>query len=153
MNKLARLSLTTLLLLAAGRPQSTPAQEMKTAMKTRSTTGVADPASIERGRYIVESVVICGRCHSQRNAKGELMHTNWLQGASVWIQPTYDIADWALVAPRIAGSPPGTEAEFVRLLTTGISRTGKPPKQPMPSFRMTRQDAESVLAYLKSLAR
>jgi len=44
-----------------------------------------------------------------------------------------------------------TDDEIVRLLMTGISRTGKPPRPPMPQFRMTRGDAEAVLTYLKSL--
>jgi hypothetical protein len=40
----------------------------------------------------------------------------------------------------------------VTLMMTSISRTGQPPKPPMPRFRLTREDAESVLVYLKSLA-
>jgi hypothetical protein len=55
------------------------------------------------------------------------------------------------VAPRLSGLPPGTDEEFVNLMMTGISRTGSPPRQPMPQFHMTRADAEAVLAYLKSL--
>jgi hypothetical protein len=55
------------------------------------------------------------------------------------------------VEPRLAGRPPGTDEEFVRLLTTGVSRTGLPLNPPMPQFRMTRSDAEAVLAYLKSV--
>ncbi len=47
--------------------------------------------------------------------------------------------------------PSGADAEFVRLLTTGVSRAGVAPNPPMPQFRMTRSDAEAVLAYMKSL--
>jgi hypothetical protein len=36
-------------------------------------------------------------------------------------------------------------------MMTGISRTGRPPRPPMPQFRLTRPDAEAVLAYLKSI--
>jgi mono/diheme cytochrome c family protein len=111
----------------------------------------ADSASIERGRYLVEGVAMCGRCHTPWNQAGEGGRANWLLGGPVQIQATYAVPNWALVEPRLARTPPGTDAEFIRLLTTGISRTGAPPKPPMPSFRMTRGDAESVLAYLKSL--
>jgi len=113
--------------------------------------GAEESASVERGRYIVEGVAMCGRCHTPNNQAGEADHRNWLLGGPLQIQPTYQIQNWAIVVPRIAGRPPGSDAEFVRLLMTGISRTGLPPKPPMPSFRMTRVDAESVLAYLKSL--
>jgi len=47
--------------------------------------------------------------------------------------------------------PPATDAQMITLLTTGIWVTSKPLRSPMPSFHMTRADAEAVLAYLKSL--
>jgi hypothetical protein len=72
-------------------------------------------------------------------------------GAPVTIEPTIPTPDWAVTTPRLAGLPPGTDAQFVELLMTGVSRTGSPPKPPMPKFQMTRADAEAVLAYLKSL--
>ena len=40
---------------------------------------------------------------------------------------------------------------MITLLTTSISRSGKPLRAPMPQFHMTRSDAEAVVAYLKSL--
>jgi mono/diheme cytochrome c family protein len=129
MNQFARYSLAACLLFAADRPQLSSAQDA------------------DRGRYIVESVAMCGRCHTPRNEAGEQILANRLLGAPIQ-QP---VPGWATAAPRIAGTPPGTDDEFVRLLTTGISRTGRPPQLPMPPFRMTRQDAEAVLAYLKSL--
>jgi hypothetical protein len=71
-------------------------------------------------------------------------------GRTRQLSPSYSDPAWAQREPRIAGAPPGTDAEAVRLLTTGISRAGKP-DPPMPPFRKTREDAEAVLAYLKSL--
>jgi hypothetical protein len=59
---------------------------------------------------------------------------------------------WAFQAPAIAGLPGFTQDEIVRLLSDGIvARTGQPPTPPMPRFRMTREDAQAVFAYLKSL--
>lgn len=107
--------------------------------------------AIERGKYIVESVAMCEQCHTQRDASGNPDRGHWLMGGPAQIQPTYPAPNWAIREPRIAGGPPGTDEEIIRLLTTGISRTGKPPNLPMPPFRMTRADAEAVLAYLKSL--
>ncbi len=139
----AGISIVLFALLATSTPAAAQAK--------KATAGAADSASVERGRYIVEGVAMCGRCHTPMNQAGEAGHTNWLLGGPVTIEATYAVPNWALVEPRIARTPPGTDAEFVRLLMTGISRTGSPPKPPMPSFRMTRADAESVLAYLKSL--
>jgi mono/diheme cytochrome c family protein len=113
-----------------------------------------DPANadkVTRGRYIVENVAVCWRCHSPVDHDGNRDHTRWLLGGPVTIRSTVPVDDWAIVAPRLAGSPPGTDAEFVHLLMTGISRTGTYLRQPMPQFRMSQADAEAVLAYLKSL--
>ena len=76
---------------------------------------------------------------------------HWLEGAAVWLKPAEPRGNWPLQAPRIAGDPPGTDAEMVTLLTTGIWKNGGYLRSPMPQFRMTRQDAEAVVAYLKSL--
>jgi mono/diheme cytochrome c family protein len=110
-------------------------------------------SAVERGEYIVESVAMCELCHTPRDEHGDPDRGRWLMGGPVQLRPAYPAPSWAVVAPRIAGAPPGTDAEFIRLLTTGISRTGRPPNPPMPPFRMSRADAEAVLAYLKSLGR
>ncbi len=94
---------------------------------------------------------MCEQCHTQRDEHGTPDRAHWLMGGPVNYRPSYSDPAWAQREPRIAGSPPGTDEEIVRLLTTGISRTGRPPNAPMPPFRMTREDAEAVLAYLKSL--
>ncbi len=112
---------------------------------------VATQAPIDRGRYIVESVAMCEQCHTQRDERGTPDRAHWLMGGPVNYRPSYSDPSWAQREPRLAGSPPGTDAEFIRLLTTGISRTGQPPRAPMPPFRMTQEDAQAVLAYLKSL--
>ena len=72
-------------------------------------------------------------------------------GAAVWIKPASPSTDWPLTAPRIAGTLPASDADMVRLLTTGIWQNGQTLRQPMPQFRMTKEDAESVIAYLRSL--
>jgi mono/diheme cytochrome c family protein len=108
--------------------------------------------SVERGKYVVESVAHCERCHTQRDPQGNPVTSRWLMGGPVQIRASYP-NNWATVAPRIAGQPPGTDAEIITLLTKGIWKDGKPPQPPMLQFNMTREDAESVLAYLKSLGK
>jgi mono/diheme cytochrome c family protein len=148
MRNFTRLALTALLLHVAGgsRLMYAQAKEKDAAVGT-----TAEQALVERGKYIVEGVAMCERCHTQRDERGNPDRARWLMGGPTQTRPTYPSPAWAIREPRIAGSPPGTDAEIIRLLTTGISRTGRPPNPPMPPFRMTRQDAEAVLAYLKSL--
>lgn len=139
----------SLLALALALTPAT-AQDKQSAAKGGAT---GNQSQIERGRYIVENVAMCELCHTPRNENGEPDRAHWLEGGPAQLRPAYPSPYWALVEPRIAGRPPGTDADFIKLLTTGISRTGNPPNPPMPPFRMTRADAEAVLAYLKSLTR
>jgi mono/diheme cytochrome c family protein len=139
MRKLNRLSLISVLTFAVGL-FSAAAQEKQ---------GGQTP--VERGRYIVENVAMCELCHTPRTENGEPDKAHWLGGGPTQLRASYPSPFWTQIEPRIAGRPPGTDADFIKLLTTGISRTGMPPNPPMPPFRMTRADAEAVLAYLKTL--
>jgi mono/diheme cytochrome c family protein len=122
------------------------AQKSIRQLQTRS-----DDALVTRGKYIVEGVARCEQCHTPRNSQGDLDRERPLQGAPLWLQPSKPTGNWPLEAPRIAGIPPGSDEEIVKLLTTGIWRDGKPLRPPMPQFRMTPQDAQAVVAYLRSL--
>jgi mono/diheme cytochrome c family protein len=106
---------------------------------------------IARGRYIVEGVAGCGYCHTPRDQDGNPDRSRWLEGGPVFYEPARPLQGWANTVPRLAGLPPGSDAELIKLLTTSVSRTGKPPRWPMPRFYMTRTDAEAVVAYLKSI--
>ena len=109
---------------------------------------------IARGKYLVESVAMCGTCHTPVNEKGELDRTKWLEGSVLNCAPINPIPDWRAAAPTITPLPPQkdwTGPLVVRLLETGVSHNGKPAKPPMPQFRMSHRDAEAVVAYLMSL--
>jgi mono/diheme cytochrome c family protein len=110
-----------------------------------------DVDRLARGKYLVEDVAMCGNCHTPRRENGELDRAHRLEGAPLFLQPPRPMPDWPLVAPRLAGLPPGSDAAIITLLTTGLWTNGQPLRQPMPQFHMTRSDAEAVLAYLKSL--
>jgi mono/diheme cytochrome c family protein len=143
-----RFSLISFLGLAGLFPAAAQVKPSGAAI-VRSDAG--SQALVERGRYIVESVAMCEQCHTPLDGNGNPDRSRWLAGGPLTYKPAQPGPSWPLTEPRIARRPPGTDAEFIRLLTTGISRTGSPPSAPMPQFRMTRADAEAVLAYLKSL--
>jgi mono/diheme cytochrome c family protein len=107
---------------------------------------------IARGKYIVEDVAMCGTCHTPRKPNGTLDHSQWLAGAPVPYLPAQPTSDWPILAPRLAGSPPATNAGMVTLLTTAVWTDGKQLRDPMPKFHMTKADAEAVVAYLRSLS-
>jgi mono/diheme cytochrome c family protein len=106
---------------------------------------------VARGKYLVESVAMCGQCHTPRDGEGNPDRSRWLQGSSLPFAPSKPDTDWPISAPRIGGNPPANDADMVKLLTTGIWTTGNRLRFPMPQFRMETKDAEAVVAYLKSV--
>ena len=50
---------------------------------TKPNSTSADKSEVERGRYLVEEVAKCPKCHTPRNARGELDREAWLQGATI----------------------------------------------------------------------
>jgi len=118
-------------------------------------TGVAAAASrvdqIARGRYLVHHVAMCVQCHTPRDANGELDRTRLLKGAPIPVSSPFPAQRWAFAAPAIAGLPGLSNEDETTLLTTGRRIGSDAPKPPMPPFRLTREDAEAVVAYLRSL--
>ena len=112
---------------------------------------VSNETRIARGQYIVEGVAMCGMCHTPRTDSGDIDTSHRLDGAAVWLVPAHPTGNWPLKAPRLAGAPPASDEDMVRLLTTGVWTDGTYLRPPMPQFRMNREDAESVVAYLRSL--
>ncbi len=107
--------------------------------------------NIEYGRYLVNNVAQCVQCHTPRNERGELIRSQLLEGAPIPVGKPNQPGAWAEFAPRIAGIPQYTEQQIIALLTTGTGREGKTLRSPMPTFKMSWQDAADVAAYLKSL--
>jgi mono/diheme cytochrome c family protein len=108
--------------------------------------------SVARGKYVVESVAMCGQCHTPKDPAGMPDRRRWLQGGPVPYQPSRPDPHWPINAPRIGGTPlPASDEDMVKLLTTGIWTNGSPLRPPMPQFRLEKGDAEAVVAYLKSL--
>jgi len=130
--------------------QTTPAQAAHPQQHAADKTS-ASATNVSRGKYIVEGVAVCGQCHTPRESSGNLDRSRWLQGAPVPYQPAKPDADWPINAPRIGGTPPASDADMIKLLTTGIWTDGNRLRLPMPQFRMERSDAEAVVAYLRSV--
>jgi mono/diheme cytochrome c family protein len=109
-----------------------------------------DKELLARGEYLVERVAMCGDCHTPRSSGGEPDQARPLQGATLRFGPS-DRAGFAQCAPAIAGMHFWTKAQAVRFLETGLMPSGTYAKPPMPRYRLSRDDADAVVAYLRSL--
>lgn len=108
-------------------------------------------SSVERGRYLVENVAMCGECHTPRDANGEVDNSRLLQGASTWITPVQPTTKWATRAPALAGFPGITDEQGEDILERGRGPNGLAIQPPMHIYHMNHADATAIIAYLKSL--
>ncbi|HKE06837.1 MAG TPA: hypothetical protein VKB48_03355 [Candidatus Acidoferrum sp.] len=111
----------------------------------------AGKAQLERGRYLVEQVSICGDCHTPRDDKGQPIEAKALQGARIMFKPSVPMPNWGEFAPPIAGLPGFTDAQAITFFTTGKNVSGKFAAPPMPPYRFNKEDAASVVAFLRSI--
>jgi len=107
-------------------------------------------ALIARGDYLTHHVAMCVECHSPRDARGDIIRSEEFQGAQVLVPPPYWGPEWAFREPAIAGLPGMTDEQVIALLMTGKATDRDPPRKPMPPFRLTREDAQAVVAYLRT---
>jgi mono/diheme cytochrome c family protein len=112
----------------------------------------ASAANLARGKYLVDHVARCGDCHSPTNEKGKTIPGKELRGAPLTFKPSVPVADWADKAPNIAGLRAWETSDAVKFLMTGIAYNDLPPRPPMPQYHMNKEDAEAIVAYLKTLS-
>ena len=113
-------------------------------------------SKVDRGRYLVESVGVCGECHTPRLADGSPDRSKWLKGATLNVQPIEPVKGWHKTSPDIT---PGSrlflkwgEKGLIKFMETGLNPiNGRPADPPMPAYHMTQEDAEAVVEYLKTL--
>jgi hypothetical protein len=144
-HSLAAIGLFAIVSVTTAAPLSAP------AWNSAATRATALDGNAAHGQYIAEHVAMCVECHSGRDSSGAILDAQRYMGAPIPVKHS-DSDDWALRAPRNRGLPGYDDQQALRLLMEGaISRTGTQLRPPMPRFRMTRQDASDVIAFLRSL--
>lgn len=114
----------------------------------------ADP-KLERGRYLAEEVARCQDCHSPRADSGQLDKERWMKGAVLDFAPLKPVEGWHKTAPDLTSTSRlwqrwGVEG-MLKFLTTGLNPKGGAADPPMPAYKLKQEDAEAMVAYLKSL--
>jgi len=119
----------------------------------------APKSGIERGRYLVEHVSLCGDCHTPRNAIGAPNRSLYLAGAGEKIGPLGEAAP-NITPDKATGVGEWKREEIADLLITGV----KPDLDNVQGLMdeviqgaphgykdMKREDALAIADYLKSI--
>jgi mono/diheme cytochrome c family protein len=118
------------------------------AQQTAAPDSSSSPAA--RGAYLATHVAMCVQCHSGRDRHGDLLESEKFKGGAIPVTSPYPGKEWAVKTPALAGLPGFTDAQIIQLLTEGRAGDRPAPRAPMPPFRMMRQDAEAIVAFLRS---
>jgi hypothetical protein len=109
----------------------------------------------ERGKYLVDDVAACGSCHTPRGADGKPDAAKYLKGATLNIQPIEAVQGWHKTSPDLTSGSrlflKWKDEGLIKFLETGLNPGGHPAEAPMPTYKMKHDDAEAVVAYLKTL--
>ena len=120
----------------------------------------AQGTPLERGRYLVTTIMACGNCHTPKDSEGRAVAARELAGGGIG----FDIPPYAGVAANITpdretGIGAWTDDEIKRAISHGERPdrgplAGKPLGQPMAAnfFKAIRpDDLDAIVAYLRSL--
>jgi mono/diheme cytochrome c family protein len=109
----------------------------------------AQSGLVSRGKELTEQVAKCQNCHTQRTATGELDRGAWLKGG------TSETSGKSVYTPDITAA--GNlwmlwgEKGMLQFLEKGSSPAGIKPSVHIPAYKLRPDDAEAIVAYLKSL--
>jgi mono/diheme cytochrome c family protein len=109
----------------------------------------------QRGKYLVEEVARCQECHTPKTDAGDLDTAKMLKGAKLNIAPIATVAGWHAASPDLTSTSPlwqrwGDDG-LIKFLETAKNPRGGKAGAPMPAYTMRHEDADAIVAYLKSL--
>ena len=128
------------------------------AVRGAQSIAAASP-HVEQGRYLVESILACGNCHTPRTPEGELIHGKALGGGISFTTPAFDATASNITSDRKTGIGSWTDADIKRGLLEGkrpahgrLAETSLAAVMPIGSFQpLLARDLDAVVAYLRTV--
>jgi mono/diheme cytochrome c family protein len=121
--------------------------------------GAKAETAVERGDYLVNTIMACGNCHSPRDASGQMIKEKAFSGGLTFSTPAF-IATAPNITPDIeTGIGSWSDVEIERALVEGIRPDhGRLPGVPLAAIMpanfykaLLPQDLKAIVAYLRSL--
>ena len=108
---------------------------------------------LERGAYLVNSVMVCHNCHTPRGPNG-LMMDKALSGGLRFDEPPFDVTASNITSDRETGIGSWSVDDIKKFLTTGVRPNGVPVANVMPTgfYRiLTADDLNALATYLHTV--
>jgi len=126
-----------------------------------SSASAADAGAVERGRYLVNTILACGNCHTPKAADGQPIAGKELSGGGLSFNAPFFAGSASNITPdKASGIGNWSDDELKRAITQGArpdhGRLAGVPLAPMMWVAfykaMTPADLDAVVAYLRAVA-
>ncbi|MEW6453625.1 MAG: c-type cytochrome [Pseudomonadota bacterium] len=118
-------------------------------------TSVQAQTPVERGNYLVNSILTCGNCHTPRGPGGVFDMGKQLSGGpQTWDEPTFKVKGANITPDPDTGIGKWSDADIKRALQEGKRPDGSQlaPLMPYGFYKVfTPNDLNAVVAYIKSV--
>jgi mono/diheme cytochrome c family protein len=111
-------------------------------------------APVERGKYLVSTIMACGNCHTPRDPSGVLQMDKQFSGGRRFNTPAFDVTASNITPDKETGIGAWDDAAIKKLMTAGVRPDGVQvaPIMPFSFYKgLTPGDLDAVVAYLKSI--
>lgn len=131
-----------------------PTLILSTLMAASASPALAQKQTpLERGKYLMESIVACGNCHLQRGPQGEPLFDKGLSGGMVFDEPPFKAYAANITPDRDTGIGKWTDAQLAKAIREGV-RPDKSiigPPMPFEFYRhLSDADLAAIIAYLRA---
>jgi mono/diheme cytochrome c family protein len=117
-------------------------------------SGVMAQTPVERGGYLVNTIMACGNCHTPKGQDGTPINDRQLSGGMHFDTPSFDATASNITPDTETGIGTWSDADIKKLLTTGVRPNGVPAAAIMAvNFYklLTPGDLDAIVAYLRSV--
>jgi mono/diheme cytochrome c family protein len=115
--------------------------------------GTAAPTPVERGSYLVNSILACGNCHTPTGPTGPVPGKE-LSGGIRFDTPAFDVTASNISQDKKAGIGAWSDAEIKAAIVDGVRPDGSHLAPIMPSAfykALSPADLDAVVAYLRTV--
>ena len=115
--------------------------------------GNAHAQSVERGSYLVNTIMTCGNCHSPKGPPAAIAGKDF-SGGLTWDEPPFKVTAPNITPDKETGIGDWTDAQIKTMLLTGKNPSGVQEAEVMPTKFypiLTPGDLDSIVAYLRKL--
>ena len=116
-------------------------------------SGAAAQSSVERGSYLMNTIMTCANCHSPKGPPAATAGKDYSGGLS-WDEPPFKVTAPNITTDKETGIGDWTDGQIKAMILTGRNPKGVQEAEVMPTKFypiLTSGDLDSVVAYLRTL--